>query len=415
MATAVPSSSSVQTRPRLVFVNRSYWPDQEATGQLLTDLCTFLSANYDVHVICGQPNSTSASGEFLQSGCEVHAGVTIHRLKHSTFPKRWPAGRLLNLCSFTHAVQRYLRRSKLSADVFICETDPFLLPPVLTRHARSVRSKCIAYLQDIYPDVAVAIDKVQEGWLTRYIRNRLCKAYRAADRVVVLGEDMCQRLVTWGIAHERLRIVPNWVDCDQVYPLKTDNPFRLRHNLDDKFVVMHSGNMGLTQRLEYVIDATREDAWPDDAVLVLVGDGAMRRQLETQAMRVSNDRVLFFPYQAREELSSSLSAADLHLISMDHRITGCLFPSKFYGILASGTPSLMIAPLESEPAQIVIKEQVGWAVTPGCSVEIAKSVAAARNAVDFTDFGQRARSLALTQYDRKVACGQFAKIIAEVL
>ncbi|XZE55487.1 glycosyltransferase family 4 protein [Planctomycetaceae bacterium SH139] len=392
-------------------MNRSYWPDHEATGQLLTDLCECLAERYDVHVVCGQPNSSAAGDQFLREGRQSRCGVTIHRLAHYTFPKSWPAGRLLNLVSFTRAVSKYLSRSQLNADIFISETDPFMLPPVVAKHARRRRARFVAYLQDIYPDVAIAIERAREGLITGQIRRRLRQAYQAADQVIVLGEDMCDRLADWGLEREKLSIVPNWVDCQQVTPIKENNSFRALHHLEDRFVVMHSGNMGLTQNLDVVVAATRSPLWPRDAVLLLVGDGAMRGQLEELASQGPQGRVRFLPYQPRHELSLSLSAADVHLVSMDHRITGCLFPSKFYGILASASPVMMIAPEDSEPSRIVRTEQIGWTCPPGDPERIAQAVAIAQQQTDVQELRQRARALAERSYDRVVACAKFENIL----
>ncbi len=180
-------------KPRIVILNRSFWPDTEATGQLLEDLCEHLAISFDVHVVCGQPNSPRVD-DYQRSGIECRDGVTIHRLKHRQFAKRVPAGRLINLVSFTLAAARYLRGNRIPADVVICETDPFLLPIVAAKHCRRVGCKFVSYLQDIYPDVAEEIEKVSSGWLTNQIRSRLRAAYSSADRIVVLGRCMQDRL-----------------------------------------------------------------------------------------------------------------------------------------------------------------------------------------------------------------------------
>ncbi len=156
----------------------------------------------------------------MQSGIEVRAGVTIHRLKHRQFAKRVPAGRLVNLISFTAAAARYLRRNRIPADVVISETDPFLLPIIAAKHARRIGCKFVCYLQDIYPDVAEEIDKVKSGWLTRQIRNQLRDAYASADRIVVLGRCMQDRLSRepWSIDTGKITVIPNWSDCDLIRP-----------------------------------------------------------------------------------------------------------------------------------------------------------------------------------------------------
>ena len=406
-----------QRLPRVVFLNRSYWPDSEATGQLLTDLCEHLSESFDVHVICGQPNSTQEK-EFSKSGVTTRNNVTIHRLGHTQFKKRFPAGRLINLVSFTLAVGRYLRSCRLPADIVVSETDPFLLPTVATKHAVRVDAKLVCYLQDIYPDVAEAIGKVKAGFLTRKIRERLRKCYLAADRIIVLGSCMKRRLASppWGVDPASMRVIPNWADCQSIEPLDSaSNAFRQREGLHDKFVVMHSGNMGLTQRLDVLVNATRSVHWPESAVLVLVGDGAARNDLQELANQVPAGRVKLLPYQPRKELAQSLSAADLHVVSMHENITGCLCPSKLYGILAAGRPVLAIGEKTTDLCESVLKYDVGWCCAPGDSEQIASTVAGAVSQPALrADAGKRAREVACSNYDRPVVMEQFKQLLHEL-
>ncbi len=405
-------------KPRIVFLNRSYWPDTEATGQLLEDLCEHLSPSFDVHVVCGQPNSPRVE-HYKRSGIESRGGVTVHRLEHRKFAKRFPAGRLINLISFTHAADRYLRRNRISADVLISETDPFLLPIVAANHSRRVGCKFVSYLQDIYPDVAEEIGKVSTGWLTRRIRSKLRAAYASADHIVVLGRCMRDRLhrEPWSLDTEKVSVIPNWSDCELIRPLDRNQNAFLRHQgLEDRFVIMHSGNMGLTQRLDVLVRATRDSSWPASAVLVLVGDGAAKQELQIIAGETTDDRVRFLPYQPREELSQSLSAADLHVVSMHENISGCLCPSKLYGILAAGRPVLAIADQSTDLCQTVNENDLGWCCQPGDARAIAQTVAvAASNTTARLAAGERARCVACQRFDRKVVVAQFSELLNECL
>jgi glycosyltransferase involved in cell wall biosynthesis len=406
------------TKPRLLFLNRCYWPDSEATGQLLTDLCEGLASDFDVHVICGQPNSPT-TGDFVRAGIQSRHQVTIHRLAHTSFAKRVPAGRLINLLTFTRASDRYLRRSGFPSDVVISETDPFLLPIVAAKHCQRVGARLVCYLQDLYPDVAEALGKVRSGHLTQRIRRGLRDAYLAADRVIVLGRCMRQRLESdpWAIDPARISVIPNWADCQAIRPLEHPvNEFRQREGLQDQFVVMHSGNMGLTQRLDVLLDATLSKKWPQHAVLLLIGDGADRARLESRASSVPAGRVRFLPYQPRQELPASLSAADLHVVSMDERITGCLCPSKLYGILAAGRPVLVIAAKATEPYQTVARHRLGWCCHPGDCEAIAEAVRfASEHGRERTEAGSRARVIACREFDRSRILEQFKEMILNTL
>ncbi|WP_218933869.1 glycosyltransferase family 4 protein [Rubripirellula lacrimiformis] len=402
--------------PTVAFLNRCYWPDSEATGQLLADLCIDLSQDFQVHVICGMPNSPTTD-EYVHHGTETRDGVIIHRLRHSSFEKKSKFGRLLNLTSFSWAARRYLRSTEHRFDLVVSETDPFLLPLVAAKYAKRTDAKLVCYLQDIYPDVAEAIGKVKTSWLTRRLRRRLKSAYDQADRVVVLGDCMERRLIAspWSIDPAKMRVLPNWSDCQSIQPIDgSKNPFRSRHGLGDKIVVMHSGNMGLTQRLDVLIDATRTAQWPDNAVLLLVGDGAVKEALVDQAG--DSDRVRFLPYQPRESLGESLSAADLHVVSMHPNITGCLCPSKLYGILAAGRAVLAIADDRTDLAQTVSGHRLGWTCPPGQAGAMAAAVAkAAGNREELAKAGRRAREIALQRYDRPVVTKQFSAMLKELL
>lgn len=408
---------------QLLFLNRSYWPDSEATGQLLTDLCEHLADSFDVHVVCGQPNS-EASADFVREGTSQRKGVTIHRLQHTRFAKSFPAGRLLNLLSFSRATSKYLSRTGLAPDILISETDPFLLPVVAAKHARKCGSKLICYLQDIYPDVAEEIGKVSSGKLTQQIRKRLKASYDAAEQVIVLGDCMRNRLQSspWSIDPASLSVIPNWADCDAIRPLdRADNPFRVREGLQDKFVVMHSGNMGLTQRLDVLIEATALPSWPDNAVLLLVGDGAAKKELQQQAATVHpssfdlpTSPIRFLPYQPREKLAESLSAADVHVVSMHENISGCLCPSKLYGILAAGRPVLAIASDSTDLHQTVSNRGLGWCCQPGDAAGIASAVATATADPHSQAMGQHAREIACQHYDRKVVMDLWKSTMSRV-
>lgn len=400
-------------KPRLLFINRSYWPDAEATGQLLTDLCESLTSSFDVSVLCGQPNSNPTADDFSQEGVQVRNHVTIHRLRHTQFGKGKSLGRIANLVSFTLAARKWLRANP-GHDFVITETDPFLLPLVASPHCRKTKTKYIAYLQDIYPDIAIRLGKARDNAFTRSLRRRLTAAYQHAVQVVVLSDAMKRELIGWGIEPDRIITIPNWVDCQAVTSQKHDNAFRAANGWHDRFVVMHSGNMGMSQRLDALVEAVDHPAFPHHASLALVGGGADEPRLRhVAALRRRHHDVHFLPYQPRESLSTSLSSADLHVISVDPRIGGTLMPSKLYGILASGTPVLAIADPTSDIARVVQEHRIGLVAPSHDPVVIAEKVA--QMARDYRDNRQdiqrRARQLAETQYDKSICTAKFADML----
>jgi glycosyltransferase involved in cell wall biosynthesis len=144
-----------------------------------------------------------------------------------------------------------------------------------------------------------------------------------------------------------------------------ENPFRLRHNLVGKFVVIYAGNLGLghdTQTLLGAMERFRED----DAIrFVFVGGGRRMKDIQDVVDAKGLTNVLMLDYLPREELAGMLSAADVHLISQAPDTSGLIVPSKLYGILAAGRPCIYVGPSDTEAAYTITEEDVGIVVAPG--------------------------------------------------
>ncbi|MEQ9411650.1 MAG: glycosyltransferase family 4 protein [Fuerstiella sp.] len=400
-------------KPRILFLNRSYWPDSEATGQLLTALCEGLADQFDVHVLAGQPNAASTRSEWQQTN--RRNGVTIHRVRHTTLSKRNMMLKAVNFLSFVQACRRQIGQLP-PPDVVVFETDPFLLPFVADRFQTRTNCRMVGYLQDIYPDVAVALRKITDNRAIRSLRRRLFDVYRRCSRMVVLSRDMKQLLLDAGIPSEKISIVPNWADTEQIVPISEHNRFRTEFGLEDSFVVMYSGNLGLTQRLEEFVEAAALLQDDPDIRFVLVGQGARKPDLQRQVESLNLKNVLFCDYQPLEQLSHSLSAADLHLIPLTAELSRCLMPSKLYGILAAGRPYLTNAPETSELHEITTTHKVGFTIRPGAPADIADAIRSAKADPEVLRLmGKRARELVEQNYTRRNAVRAFSQLISEVI
>lgn len=406
-------ASTAVSKPRILFLNRSYWPDTEATGQLLTALCEGLSESFDVHVLVGQPNVSSTDTDWRAT--TTRNGVTIHRVQHSTFSKRSLVLKALNFVSFANASRRQIRHLP-KPDVVVFETDPFLLPFVADRFQKHSNCRMVGYLQDIYPDVAVALKKIGNNWAVRLLRRKLFDVYTRCDRMIVLSSDMKQLLLESKVSEDGIRIIPNWADTTKIAPIDPAvNEFRRNFGLQGKFVAMYSGNLGLTQRLEDFVAAAAILQDDPDIQFVFVGQGARRADLEKQVETLGLNNVLFCDYQPLEKLSHSLSAADLHLIPLTAELSRCLMPSKLYGILAAGRPYLTNAPQESELFRITKEESVGLTVEAGSSQAIADVIRSAKqDQTRLQAMGQASRRLAERRFTRTHAVEAFSQLLTEV-
>lgn len=383
-------------KQRVLFLNRSYWPDSEATGQLLTSLCESLSSEFDVHVLAGQPNAVTIDEPWEDVACRN--GVTIHRVRHLTLPKSNILFKACNFVSFAFVAWFQIVRLPCP-DVVVFETDPFLLPFVANRLHRRSGVPMVGYLQDIYPDIAVALGKVRNSWAIRQLRRRMFRVYQQCTKMIVLSSDMRQLLLDSGIDDASVAVIPNWADADAIRSVPEEqNKFVEREKLHGHFVVMYSGNLGLTQRLDHFIEAAGQIE--DESIeFVFVGRGATKPMLEKQAQDLQLKNVRFLDYQPRSELAHSLSAADLHVIVLANEVTQCLMPSKLYGILAAGRPYITNARSDSELHRVTVEQDVGIVVEPNSAKSIAAAVREAKAAPErLRKMGAKARALAETKY-----------------
>ncbi|HEY4259626.1 MAG TPA: glycosyltransferase family 4 protein, partial [Schlesneria sp.] len=223
-----------------------------------------------------------------------------------------------------------------------------------------------------------------------------------SDAVVVLSRDMYELLVDGGVPARIIRIVPNWIDTTAVRPIKESNRFRHEHELEDKFVIMYSGNMGMSQNLAQVLEAAELLRGREDISFAMVGDGADRRNLERIASEKRLTNVRFYDYQPKAELATSLSAADVHLVILQPHICQLLMPSKLYGALASGTPVLAITSMASELAETVREHDLGQVVSDGRAQNLADAITAmTERPQQLAAQGARARQYAVESCTRR--------------
>jgi glycosyltransferase involved in cell wall biosynthesis len=395
---------------RLLFLNRSYHPDVEATGQLLTELCSDLARRHDVEVIAGRPNFVEAGGAALVQR-DRHLGVDVTRVRNVRFTKKSLLGRALGLVSYlVLALGAALLARR--PDVIVVETDPPLLGLLGAVLKRWHRCCLVFYLQDLYPEVGLALGKLRPGVVTRLLHWATQVGLRAADRVVVLGHDMREKVLARGVPAEKIDVVPNWADTDLVRPTAGPNPLRAEWGLGDSFVVMYSGNLGLSQNLDPLL-AAAANLRGTPVSFVLVGEGAAKAGLQARAAAMGLDNVRFLPYQPKEQLGVSLGAADVHFIPLRRGLAGCIVPSKLYGVLAAGVPYIAAVDAESETAHVTRQFEAGLVIEPDAAPALTSTISwCLGHRPALAEMGRRGRRAAEEWFSRPACVGRFAGVIS---
>ncbi len=343
-------------RRRLLLINQYFPPDASATAHLLGELAGDLAEYYEVSVVAGRPSYNA------DAGARPPACVNLLRTRSTTFDRSAMLGRLANYLSFFAGAAFNSMRSP-RPDVVVAFTDPPVIG-LLGAMVATVRRRPFVYVcWDIFPDIGIALGRLDRPAFVRLWRILNALIRRRADRVVVVGRDMHEKLEREGVPGRKIAMIPHWAN-PALPSTEERQEARRRHGWGTSFVVMHGGNMGLAQNLGFVIAAAERLRNVSKIRFVFVGDGATRRQLESEATARGLANVEFMDYRPKEQALTTLAAADLHLVSLAPGLKGSVVASKTYGILALARPFVAAVEAGSEIALLAEETQAGVRVEP---------------------------------------------------
>jgi len=350
-------------RPTILIISQVYVPDPASVGQHMADAAEEMAARgWRVLVY------TSARG-YDDPGIsyprrEIRNGVDVRRLPLSSFGKSSLPIRLLAQALFmTQAVARGLFSQGLSR-VMVSTSPPFAgAGGSLISMVRRV--PLVWWVMDLNPDQLVAAGKIRPRALAVRFFDLLNRwTLRQASSVVVLDRFMRDRVLAKVPVAGKLHVMPPWPHEEHLAPPTGSNAFRARHGLDDTFVVMYSGNHSHQNPLGTLLEASRRFASDPRVRFVFVGGGTGKADVE-RLIASGAGNVVSLPYQPVETLGDSLSAADLHVVSVGDDMVGIVHPCKIYGAMAVGRPILLFGPEACHAGDILAGRRIGWHVRHG--------------------------------------------------
>ena len=340
---------------KVLLVNQCFHPDVVSTAQHLTDLAVRLAElGHDVTVICSSRGYDNPDARFAKR--EVWKRVTVIRVACSGLGKRAKWRRAVDFGSFL--ISCAFRMILLPRfDLVVGMTSPPLISFLAALLAQLTGSRFVFWVMDLNPDEAIAA-----GWLrkdsaiSKGLSAILMHSLRRAEKVLVLDRFMKQRIADKGIPEQKLAIIPPWSHDDNVrYDRAGRLGFRANHNLDDKYVVMYSGNHSPCHPLDTLLGAAYRLAEHPEIAFCFVGGGGEFVKVKSFAENHGLTNVICLPYQPMNALAASLSAADLHVVVMGEPFIGIVHPCKIYNILSIGARFIYVGPSESHVVDIMTR------------------------------------------------------------
>jgi colanic acid biosynthesis glycosyl transferase WcaI len=365
-------TTHAKPNPKTVFVNRYFYPDQSATSQLLSDLAFGLAKiGLPITIVCSRQRYDAARADL--SALETIEGVSVHRVWTTRFGRDRLLGRACDYLTFYLFCTIRLLKILKRGDTVVAKTDPPLISVLAVAAARMKGATAVNWLQDIFPEVASLLEAnplpQRLDALLRRVRDR---SLQAARMNVVIGGRMRERLLALQVPAERIQVIENWADAPAGAPKPVEQS-ELRRNveLQHKFVVGYSGNLGRAHEYQTLLEASQILRDDPDFAFLMIGGGVGMAQLRAAVAERRLLNFYFLPYQPRDSLSDSLAAADVHWVSLVPALEGLIVPSKFYGILAAARPVIFIGDTEGEIACAIRDADCGCNVSVGDAQQLA--------------------------------------------
>lgn len=347
---------------RVVLLTQVYVPDATAVGQHFHDVMRELARRghavtvYTSDRAYNDPTTRFPSHEWID-------GVEVVRLRYTSFGKRNLPLRLLGAASFlfqstlrTLFIRRY--------DYMIVSTSPpmCIVAPLVASVFR--RFALTYWAMDLSPEHLVVLGKLRaNSFLSKVLDYLNAMILRRADTIIALDDCMAERLANKTSIRGELAVVPPWSSTDTTHDISQEhNAFRKSLGLGERRILMYSGNHGLGLPLETLLTAALDFRGHDRIAFVFIGEGVRKAEV-TQWIdkhHVTNARAL--PYQPLADLHWSLSAADVHVVSVGEDLSGIIHPCKIYGAMSVSRPILLLGPIPNYASELVAANNIGWLV-----------------------------------------------------
>ena len=367
-------------KKNLLIIAHYYYPDVASTGQILKDIAEGVNDTFNVSIICAVPSYTGQVDDKHKKRSifvEYINGIKIYRVRVSEFNKNNKPTRIRNILDYFIEVRKLVGHLR-DIDYVLALSQPPILGGMIGTYAKhKLKCKLIYNIQDFNPEQMMAVNFSNNQLLMKllmFLDKRTC---RKSDLIITVGKDLVET-VNKRFNYKnvpRTVMINNWIDEKEIYPLAKDDKnvlaFKQKYHLDNKFIIMYSGNIGLYYDLEKLIEVVgrfkqgTKTKGGQEVMFAFVGAGSVLDKLVLYAKQNHLDNVVFIPYQNKADLIYSLNAGDVHWCVNAKGIKGVSCPSKVYGIMAASKPILGVLESGSEVRCLIENTNSGLCCEPG--------------------------------------------------
>jgi colanic acid biosynthesis glycosyl transferase WcaI len=410
-------------RKTILIVSQVFVPDPASVGQHMADVAVELARRfqtgekYNLRVYASARGYEDPTVEYPRQ--ETIGGAEIRRFPFASFGKKSMPLRVLGTAVFMIQAFIAVMFTPNLAGIFFSTSPPLIGLP-LSIAAAFRRVPTVYWAMDLNPDQLIALGKLKKSdWVCRMLEATNKFILQRSSLVIALDRFMAERLASRKIRGLKVCILPPWPHespSDEAQ-ISGDNPFRTRHKLNGKFVIMYSGNHSPSNPLTTILNAiVRLKAEPDIRFL-FVGGGSAKKQVEEYIRNHELTNAISLPYQPLADLKYSLSAADVHIVSLGEPMVGIIHPCKIYGAMAVARPILFLGPRPSHISDLMDQHEIGLQIRHG---DINGAVDAIRRLHGMTSgqlqsMGHTAQTVLQQSLSQELICGRLCDAVEKAL
>ena len=421
-----------ENKKNLLIYAHYYIPDTASTGQILRELAEGMSDSFNITIICVVPSYLGTIEDKYKTQKyyeEEINGVKVLRIRVPEFSKTNKKSRIKNVVSyFMGAMGATFKVGKM--DYVFSISQPPILGGLLGVWGKWVKhAKFIYNIQDFNPEQVLAVGYAKSRFITNVMMAFDKFSCKRSDLVITVGRDLVETVEKRfeGKKVPKTVMINNWIDENEIYPLPENNErvlaFKKKYGLDNKFVIMYSGNIGLYYDLENLIKVIERfgtgtrTADGREVVFAFIGAGTVLDKLVSYVKEHNMDNVKFIPYQDKADLIYSLNAGDVHWCVNAKGIKGVSCPSKYYGLAAAGKPVIGVLESGSEVRCLIEDTHGGLCCEPGEYDQVEKNIRwfiDNAGSSEIKDMGIRSRDNLEKNLTRDVSVRKYAEEILKL-
>ena len=406
---------------QILIYSYNYYPEPIGIAPLMTELAEgMVKRGHEVRVVTAMPwyPTGEVAPEYKGKlfATEEINGVTVQRSYIWARKKRSLVNRAAFELSFiVSSMMQALRSWRPDVILLTIPGLPVALPATLL--GKMYNCPVVLNLQDILPDAAVHVGLMKNQKVIEILKRLEKFAYRHATKISVIADGFIKNLAAKGVDTNKMVEIPNWVNVDFIKPLELkNNYFRQENNLENKFVILYSGNIALTQGLETVIDAATRLKHIEEIAVVIVGESKALARLQAYCDRVGASNVTLLPFQPRAKLPQMLAAADVGLVVQKKNVLDFNMPSKIQVLLASGKAIIASVPSTGTAASAIRRSQGGLVTAPEDPQALAEAIVQLyQNQQQAVNLGKQGRAFAEKNYAFDSALDRYEELFESVV